>query len=181
MIISNAIDLLCKCRSLYNLKIMRWTYATIIFIVFTFTFLATKRESMLECRFEDDVPICTKIITYFDRVFRERTYYEVGEARIRESCDEDGICTTSVVIRTEARLNPSIEWSDDSTPDEVVESFNQFLAGENGEVFLSEDQASPRRNRILWFFGGLTCLIFSFLLIDDLKDLKSQLPCSRSR
>ena len=169
MIILNAINLPCKCRSLYNLKPMRWTYATIIFIVFTFTFLATKRESTLECRFEDDVPICTKIITYFDRVFREQTYYEVGEARTQESCDEDGICTTSVIIRTEARLNPSIEWSDGSMPDEVMEAFNLFLAGENGEVFSAEDRISPQRNRVLWFLGGLSCLIFLYLLIDNVR------------
>ncbi|MEM8861427.1 MAG: hypothetical protein AAGD96_24145 [Chloroflexota bacterium] len=146
---------------------MRWTYAIIILIVSTFTYLATNRESTLECRFENEAPICTKVITYFDQIFRERTYYEIGEARIQESCNEDGVCTISVVVETEARLNPSIEWSDGSTPNEVMRSFNQFLAGENGERFSARDQASPRRNRILWFFGGLTCLIFFGLSVDD--------------
>ena len=134
----------------------------IIFVV-----LVTGREASLACQFESKSVVCSKEVTYYNRYVRERNYSEIGQARVRESCDENGVCTETVQIYTEAWFDPSIEWSDGRAAAEVANEFNLFLAGELGETYRAEYVASFWRNLFFWVVGLAMSGLFFFLLIDD--------------
>ena len=135
---------------------------SIIFVV-----LVTGREVSLTCHFESDTVTCSKVVTYYNRYVREREYLEVGEARVRESCDENGICTETVQIYTDAWFDPSIEWSDGRPARVVADEFNLFLDGELGESYRAEYLASFWRNLFFWVVGLAMSGLFLFLLFDD--------------
>ena len=146
---------------------IRVVYLCVSLLAVVFTVLVSGRETSLECRYEGDLPICTKFVSYFEREIRNTSYFEVGQARIQESCDEDGVCSQAVVISTEARFNPAIEWSDGRAPSQVVDEFNAFLEQGGDNRFNAEYRVSFWRNFFFWLLGLGVALLFGYLWFDD--------------
>ena len=146
---------------------IRVIYLAISLGAIIFVVLVTGREVSLSCQIESSLVMCSKVVTYYDRYVRVRDYREVGAARVRESCDENGICTDTVQISTEAWFDPSLEWSDGRPAKEVAEEFNLFLQGERGETYHAEFTTSFWRNLFFWIVGGLLSVLFLFLWVDD--------------